>query len=72
MTAPERVGKQEAIGVLGNLEILEILEILEFLEILGRLGILEILEGLGVCALLGESLPHRKSPSRNTSRVRCA
>ena len=63
MTAPERVGKQEAIGVLENLEIL---------EILGRLGILEILEGLGVCALLGESLPLRKSPSRNTPRVRCA
>ena len=62
MTAPERVGKQEAIGVLENLEIL---------EILGRLGILEILEGLGVCALLGESLPLRKSPSKSTPRVRC-
>ena len=62
MTAPERVGKQEAIGVLENLEIL---------EILGRLGILEILEGLGVCALLGESLPLRKNPSRSTPRVRC-
>lgn len=69
MTAPERVGKQEAIGVLG---VLGVLEILEILEILGRLGILEILEGLGVCALLGESLPLRKSPSRNTPRVRCA
>ena len=63
MTAPERVGKQEAIGVLENLEIL---------EILGRLGILEILEGLGVCALLGESLPLRKNPSKSTPRVRCA
>lgn len=69
MTAPERVGRQEAIGVLENLEILEILEILENL---GRLGILEILEGLGVCALLGESLPLRKNPSKSTPRVRCA
>ncbi len=69
MTAPERVGKQEAIGVLENLEILEILKIL---EILGRLGILRILEGLGECALLGESLPLRKNPSKSTPRVRCA
>ena len=72
MTAPERVGKQEAIEVLENLENLENLEILEILEILGRLGILEILEGLGVCALLGESLPLRKNPSSSTLRAPCA
>ena len=72
MTAPERVGKQEAIGALENRENLEILEILEILENLGRLGIQRILEGLGVFALLGESLPLRKNPSKSTPRVRCA
>lgn len=63
MTAPERGGRQEAIEVLENLEIL---------ENLGRLGILEILEGLGVRALLDESLLLPRSPSRSTPKVRCA